>query len=76
MKISKEERCAYGGLGTIWLQTWREIAARIGSETGVFINVKYELDEQYIIRIYYSVMEHEFESETELRRALALKAFL
>lgn len=82
MKISKESHILHASVGTkgaILAKAWEDAAIQVGLDTGVHVLAKIDYWEDSggdIQRIYFQVMDHEFESETEVRRALALKAFL
>ncbi len=67
-------------------ELWHDAARQISLETGIFIEVKYEYDgpgpqpfgpvNVEIRRIFFKVKEHEFESLTDLKKAVANRAFL
>ena len=61
------------------LSAWKHAAIKAGLETGIFVDVEFEYFEMnypYIERIFFKIIDLEFEDETSLRRALKLKAFL
>jgi hypothetical protein len=83
MKISKEAHILHTSVptnkGALLAKVWEDAAIQVGLDTGVHVLVKIDYwagSGGDIQRIYFQVMDHEFESEKELRRALALKAFL
>ena len=56
---------------------WRNAAAQMELEYGIWIEVETEEDAQTALsRIYFKVMEHEFDNLKDLKKALELKAFI
>lgn len=59
---------------------WRQTAARIGLRENVYVWVGLERwdvsDTGPISRIYFQIDEHQFETLTDLKKAIRLKAFL
>ena len=55
---------------------WRAAAATLELEYGVWIEVDTEYDANYMIRIYFRVMDHEFESVQDLKKGLENKVLL
>ena len=64
------------------IKLWEDAALNLSLETGVYIVVKFsifrelEYSDDKVSRIYFQINNHEFESLTELKQALSLKAFL
>lgn len=57
---------------------FKQVARQLQVEHGVFIDVCSEYCEDGVIvtRVYFKVMDHEFETGRELRKALENKAFV
>lgn len=65
---------------------WYSTARQISMETGIYVDVGFEYESAGqqsfgpvsldIRRIFFKVKEHEFESLTDLKKAIANKAFL
>ena len=61
------------------ITAWSKAAIKAGLETGIFVDVEFEYFQNnypYIKRIYFKVLDKEFDDETTLKRALKMKAFL
>lgn len=77
MKIPKEQHVYYNNnVARRLLQDWGDAARQIELEYGVWIEVKTEDDNNVLSRIYFKVMEHEFENLRDLKKALEMKAFI
>ncbi len=67
-------------------ELWHDTARQISLETGIYVEVGYEYEGSGpspfgpisldMKRIFFKVKEHEFESLTDLKKAIANKAFL
>jgi hypothetical protein len=58
-------------------EAWFRSAAQIALDHGIFVEVVYDTGGfGDTTRIYFKVDDHEFENLTELKRAIAMKAFL
>lgn len=92
MRIPEEEYLTPNSKDTFgqrMIDRWEAEASRLSLRTGVFIKVGCDYYTtpastttgfvsvaMYISRIYFKVMDQEFESLMELKRAIKLKAFL
>jgi alpha-L-fucosidase len=58
-------------------RVWRNAANQIGLDFGIYVSVAWSSTEGYYVnRIYFKWDKREFESLSELKRVLAMKAFL
>jgi len=60
------------------VELWKETARQISMEHGVYVEAKFECTTVWPIpsRIYFKLGTYEFESLSDLKRALNNKAFL
>jgi hypothetical protein len=79
MRIPIEKSILQGGG---WESEWERAAIQIAMETGVLVEVGVEYETRpgymwnYLVRIFFTLNGHEFETLQELRRAIENKAFL
>jgi len=77
MKIPKKGNVyLHSNISKRLFSDWRAAAATLELEFGVWIEVDTEYDINYMTRIYFRVMDHEFESVRDLKKALENKALL
>lgn len=84
MKIPDQSEWFHNTSGSHLYSAWKKTAHEIGMASGIYVSVICELhpfdaadpDGSYIKRLYFKVMDHEFEGSDELKKALENKAFL
>lgn len=81
MKILEEDYVTTDGpRGKQLIFTWEQAAIDIGLESGIYVSVQQEYYDGHldllIKRIYFKLMEYEFENLRDLKKAVTNKAFL
>lgn len=77
MKMTKEDNVKVGTIEADDIQKiWTQAAMKLGLRTGVYAGVYVIGEEGYLSRIYFKLGEHEFDSLSDLRKAINNKAFL